>query len=200
MALVLVSMKGVFSLNEGRVKNLLALCFLVASALAGCANTAHKGDSVFDPAAEGAVLLFAKACVELYPRNDGSLERWLAQPGIRKLDRGERAKFSTQSSVEYAIQSVAVYSLVVEEKNLCVVRAMDLNPSTVSASLSTFRAGVVKSGLGESVEKRESHRRKHESYRYTRGGAFVMRLDYSYGDKVGVVLSTVSNLRSANLQ
>lgn len=171
----------------------------LAVSVAGCASTSSSDDAAFHPQADGVVILFSKACVDLYPRNDGSLEAWLDRPGIVKLDQQERPPGSTKSSVEYAVQSVALYSLVYEKINLCTVRAQGIDRDAMKSSLAQFRSGVVKSGLDESIKRSSSRQREHAVFEYRKNGEFVLRIDLSLSKREGVAISAVSNRRSVNL-
>lgn len=167
--------------------------------LVGCAVKPTNDKLDFDPVVEGAIILFGKACIEFYPKNDGSLELWLDRPGIKKLDRSERSRLSTQSSEEYLINSATVYSLVYEKINLCTVNVSGIDKYSMDIHLEQFRNGFVSSGLIEDITIGESRVRTHEIYKYTKNGKFVMRIDYSYMKDKSVSLSAVSGMRSDNL-
>ncbi len=147
-------------------------------------------------------MLFQKACLDLYPKNDGSLESWLNKPGIEKLKKSERARGSTLSSAEYLIHSVTTYSLVVEKINLCTVFSTGVKPKSVSKNLEYLRDEFKKSGFKEERETIARPNRKHIHYKYLKDGKFIFRIDYSYTTQAveKVAISAVSQLRSENVR
>jgi len=181
---------------DRRMKPSLIAVFLLTL----CACAAKQETQRFDPVEQDAVTLFGVVCMGLYPLNDGSLERWLDQPGVEKLERADRSGFSTLSSTEYLVQGAALYSVVYEKINLCTVQAMGLQQESLEFQLGQLRKGLKNEGMQETLEVKDTRSALHKHYRYTQEGSYVMRIDHSFNADGLASLSTVSELRSQNIK
>ncbi len=167
--------------------------------LVSCASNRISDSETDRLASEQFVETFSTACLDLYPKNDGSLEQWLDRPGVKLLAYEDRIVSTVLSDTEYLIIGPVLYSLIYSEINLCTLRARYISQELVNRDFEILRAGIKSTGATETLTVNDTRSGLLEHYRYENDGNFVYRIDLTFTSQGFTLLSTVSDLRSRNL-